>query len=156
MTITTIFSMRQFFTLVLLMATTSLKAQVSPTNTLQLVNSVYDELNPVISPDGTTLYVTRSNHPQNVGGKKDPGDIWFAQWTGTQWSALIHGGSLLNDRAYNAIAGISGDGKQLFLHGHYDPTGSSVARTQGISLSKKKYGLRLVQTGKHPDSLFSE
>jgi OmpA-OmpF porin, OOP family len=128
--------MRQFFTLVLLLIAKTITAQVSPANPLQLVNSFYDELNPVISPDGSTLYITISNHPQNVGGKRDPGDIWFSRWTGNQWSAPVHAGILLNDRAYNAIAGVSVAGDQLFLHGHYDPTGNSTARTQGISISK--------------------
>jgi outer membrane protein OmpA-like peptidoglycan-associated protein len=111
----------------------SLTAQVS-NNTFKLVNSLYDEQNPVISPDGSTLFFTVGNHPKNIGGKKDPGDIWFSRWLGDQWTAPIHGGSLLNDRAYNAVAGISTNGNQLFLQGHYDPSGS-VAKTQGISIS---------------------
>jgi outer membrane protein OmpA-like peptidoglycan-associated protein len=113
----------------------SLLAQVLPANTLQLVNSSLDEQSPVISPDGKTLYYTIANHPKNIGGKKDPGDIWFSRWTVDQWSAPVHAGTLLNDRAYNAVAGISARGDQLFLHGHYDPTGNNVARTQGISIS---------------------
>jgi len=42
---------------------------------------------------------------------------------------------LLNDRTYNAVAGISENGQDLYLLGHYDPSGS--ARTQGISVSRK-------------------
>jgi OOP family OmpA-OmpF porin len=66
-----------------------------------LVNSGYDEQNPVISPDGKTLYVTIANHPQNVGGIKDPGDIWMSVWVGNAWAAPVHGGTLLNSRGYN-------------------------------------------------------
>ena len=99
------------------------------------VNSRYDENNPVLSPDGNTLFITISNHPSNVGGIKDPGDIWISQRIGSDWSAPVHGGSLLNNRAYNAVAGISADGQQLFLHGHYAASGGG-AKTQGISISR--------------------
>ncbi|MBL7864045.1 MAG: PD40 domain-containing protein, partial [Cyclobacteriaceae bacterium] len=39
-------------------------------------NSPYDEQAPIISPDGKVLYWTVANHPLNIGGKRDPGDIW--------------------------------------------------------------------------------
>jgi outer membrane protein OmpA-like peptidoglycan-associated protein len=99
------------------------------------VNSPYDESSPVLSPDGATLYFTVGNHPLNVGGKKDPGDIWISRRTGSAWSSPVHGGSLLNNKGYNAVAGISTDGTQLFLHGHYGASGS-MAKTQGISVSR--------------------
>ena len=102
---------------------------------LRSVNSSYDEQNPVLSPDGQTLFFTIGNHPSNAGGKKDPGDIWFSRKEGSEWSDPVHGGALLNDKAYNAVAGFSPDGAQLFLHGHYGHAGS-IARTQGISVSK--------------------
>ena len=102
---------------------------------LRAVNSGYDEQNPVLSPDGTTLFFTIGNHPSNIGGKKDAGDIWFSRREDTHWSAPVHAGPLLNDRAYNAVAGFSPDGSQLFLHGHYGSSGVP-AKTQGISLSR--------------------
>ena len=43
----------------------------------QNVNSPYDEQAPILSPDGQKLYFTRSKHPENSGGTKDPGDIWM-------------------------------------------------------------------------------
>lgn len=102
------------------------------------VNSSYDELNPVLSPDGLTLYFTVANHPQNVGGKRDPGDIWFSKWEGTEWSAPVHGGTMINDVAFNGVAGISGDGKTMILLSHYEQ--SARARTQGISVSYNNNG----------------
>jgi outer membrane protein OmpA-like peptidoglycan-associated protein len=108
---------------------------ISP-ESLRMVNSPADEQAPVISPDGTTLFFTRGNHPENTGGKIDPGDIWISVLIEGVWSAPVHGGPVLNDRAYNAVIGFSSDGSQLFLVGHYSGTGST-ARTQGISVSRK-------------------
>lgn len=115
------------------------QAQVMDKEALRLVSSRYDEQDPVISPDGKTLYYTISNHEQNVGGKKDPGDIWVSLWVGGRWSAPVHGGAVLNNRGYNAVAGLSADGAQLFLHGHYDAAGAT-PRTQGIAVSRNTGG----------------
>ncbi len=103
-------------------------------NPFQLVNSAFDEQNPVLTADGQTLYFTIANHPQNVGGLRDPGDIWFSKWIDNQWSAPIHAGSVLNNRGYNGIASISVSGKELYLLSHYD-VGEGAAKTQGIAVS---------------------
>jgi OOP family OmpA-OmpF porin len=105
-------------------------------NYFRFINSDFDEQHPVASSDGQTLFFTVANHPQNIGGKKDPGDIWYSTWNGKEWTAPVHGGTLINDRAYNAVAGVSKNGEQIFLHGHYDPSGN-MARTQGISIASK-------------------
>lgn len=127
--------MRFFLLIVLLNFSHTLWAQRFNGKIFQAVNSAYDEQNPVLSPDGKTLFFTIGNHPVNAGGKRDPGDIWISRMEGAEWSSPVHGGSLLNDRAYNAVAGLSADGGQLFLHGHYDPSGN-IAKTQGISVSR--------------------
>jgi len=98
------------------------------------LNSPLDEQSPVLSPDGKTLYFTIANHPQNVGGKKDKGDIWQSVLIGDQWSAPIHTGTVLNNKDYNAVGGFSADGKQMFLLGHYSSNGD--VKTQGISVSR--------------------
>lgn len=98
------------------------------------VNSGYDEQNPILSPEGL-LYFTIANHPQNVGGKKDPGDIWFSTWSDNQWSLPIHAGNNLNDKGYNAAVGFSPDGSQIFLVNHYHK--SDAATSQGISWARK-------------------
>ncbi len=103
------------------------------------VNMLYDEKSPVISPDGKLLYFTISNHPQNLGGVRDPGDIWYSEFDGLQWSTPVHAGAVLNNRDYNAVTGFSADGQQLYLLSHYDPSGN-LARTQGISVSRKSSG----------------
>ena len=102
---------------------------------LQVVNSLYDEQNPLLSPDGQTLYFTIGNHPGNITGKKDPGDIWFSRKIGSEWSPPVHAGAVLNNNAYNAVAGFSADGSQMFLHGHYGSGGP--VKTQGIAVARR-------------------
>lgn len=114
----------------------SVFAQTLDTPALQNINSAYDEQSPVLSPDGRLLFFTVCNHPLNIGGKRDPGDIWFSEFVNGKWTAPQQAGALLNDRAYNAVAGFSGDGSQIFLLTHYGPAGT-VASTQGISVSRK-------------------
>ncbi|HRE67205.1 MAG TPA: OmpA family protein [Cyclobacteriaceae bacterium] len=114
-------------TLSLLLLSTLAHAQ------FDLVNSGYDEQNPVISPDGKTLYVTIANHPQNIGGVKDPGDIWVSVWANNEWTTPVHGGLVLNNRGYNAVAGLSQSGNELFLFNHYTKNGD-LPTTQGISV----------------------
>src|SRR5436190_17690675 len=71
------------------------------------VNSGYDEQAPIMSPDGKVLYWTVANHPDNVAGKRDLGDIWYSIWTGEEWSLAIHGGKVINDEGYNSVVGFS-------------------------------------------------
>jgi len=130
--------MKPFLAALLLLCFNSLFAQRLNNNAFQKVNSSYDELNPVISPDGKTLFVTIANHPSNIGGKKDQGDIWVSTpGEDNQWSAPVHAGSAINNAGFNAVAGMSSDGGQLFLLSHYDNTGG-LSRTQGISVSRKE------------------
>lgn len=117
----------------------SLFAQDVRKASVQSVNLSYDEQSPVISPDGNLLVFTVTRHPQNMGGMRDPGDIWYSIMEDSQWSAPIHGGSLINDKGYNAAAGFSNDSQELYLLSHYTGDGS-VAPSQGISVSKNNGG----------------
>ncbi len=127
--------MRSCVVVLFLFATSESFSQTIP-ESLSMINSSYDEQSPVMSPDGSTIFFTIGNHPANIGGRKDPGDIWFVRQVEGAWSQPIHGGNALNNKAYNAVAGFSPDGQQLFLHGHYGG-GNAPARTQGISVSRR-------------------
>lgn len=80
----------------------------------QAINSKYDELDPVLSPDGQKLYFTRTKHPDNVGGRKDPGDIWVAVLDSNQWTEALNLGTPVNTDEMNAVIGFSNDGDIMY------------------------------------------
>src|SRR5690606_20448268 len=43
------------------------------------VNTVYNELRPLLSPNGNTLFFSRQNSPENTGGLNDDEDIWISK-----------------------------------------------------------------------------
>lgn len=131
--------MRSAILIFLLAGSINTFAQVINQQALQSINSAYDEQSPVLSPDGKLLFFTVCNHPLNIGAKRDPGDIWFSEFKAGEWTPPQQAGALLNDRAYNAVAGFSEDGSQVFLLNHYGPAGT-VASTQGISVSRRVGG----------------
>jgi OOP family OmpA-OmpF porin len=101
---------------------------------LSAINTPYEEECPVLSPDGKQLAFTITGHPDNIGGIKDHGDIWFSTWTGTTWTKPVHGGRLINNKYHNTVAGFSPDGNQMYLMGHYAAPGKEVT-SQGLSVS---------------------
>ncbi len=130
------FNIQYLLIALLSLVTTSTIGQPMSQKSFSHVNSSYDEQSPFISPDGKVLYWTVANHPDNVGGKKDPGDIWYSVWTGEEWSLPLHGGKLINSPAYNAVCGFSHDGERMFLLSHYKP-GNEQVTTQGIAVTLK-------------------
>jgi outer membrane protein OmpA-like peptidoglycan-associated protein len=125
--------MKYLFYLLVVISTSSYAQQSGP---FSQVNSPYDEQNPVVSPDGKTLFITIAKHPQNIGGKRDLGDIWISVKEGDGWSVPVHGGGIINNSSFNSVAGISKDGNELYLTSHYKANGSSPS-TQGISVSHR-------------------
>ncbi len=99
------------------------------------VNSTFDEQAPILSPDGKTLYFTIAKHPSNMGGTKDPGDIWISKKDSSgAWTTPINPGQPLNNKQYNALIGFSNKGNSVYLAGHYLP-GNKRAKSRGISVS---------------------
>ncbi|CAN5547857.1 OmpA family protein [soil metagenome] len=122
--------------LFLLISISFSKAQViSYQNLGENINSIYDEQNPIISPDGKTLYFLRSNHPENTGGKKDKGDIWYSvQDHQGNWQKAQNIGAPINNAFKNDIAGISSDGNIIYLHNNYNLNGKL---TPGLFYSQR-------------------
>ena len=103
---------------------------------LALLNSPYHEQLPVLSPDGRTFYFVRSFHPENIGGVKDEGDIWYSRLEESgSWGVPLNAGNSLNNKEWNGIIGFSKDGNTMYLYNHYSTSG--LPKSQGISRSVK-------------------
>ena len=84
------------FFVICLFAFVAAKGQHSLIGKESVFNSYADEQNPVLSPDGSTLYFIRAHHADNVGRKLDRGDIWFSTYdSASGWSNPKNIGFLL-------------------------------------------------------------
>ncbi len=107
------------------------------------INSEYDEVNPLLSPDGKTLYFSRKNHPENVGGVKDREDIWYSELDAAgRWQLAQNMGLQFNNAGpnfINTIQSVTPDGKSaiMLLGNRYMPNGKMLA---GVSISSQMNG----------------
>ncbi|MCE7994316.1 MAG: OmpA family protein [Roseivirga sp.] len=118
------FCLKYILTPILFFTSIFVQAQGQQHIKIDSVNSAYDEQNPRLSPDGKRLYFTRSGHPQNVGGTRDRGDIWYADLKadGT-WATAQNLGSVINHPGLNGVVGFSADGNTIYLLNYFDPEG---------------------------------
>ncbi|WP_224998896.1 OmpA family protein [Cesiribacter sp. SM1] len=80
------------------------------------LNTKYNELKPVVSPDGSRLYFGRSNHPTSAGGRKDRADAWVATATADDMFGNVQRlSSLLNSSQADLVVGFAGNSNQLYL-----------------------------------------
>ena len=107
-----------------------------PKNLGSPVNSVYNEVNPVLSPDGRTLYFVRVNHPENTFGAGDSEDIWFSEWQSDGTWSTPKRIEFLNIGRYNAILSLSADGNTALINGIYTKRGT-FWKKRGLSTSTK-------------------
>ena len=107
------------------------------------VNSDYDELHPVLSPDGKTLYFSRKHHPGNVGGTEDEEDIWYSELDASgHWQLAQNMGPKFNNKGpnfVNTIQSVTPDGRSaiMVLGNRYMPNGKMLA---GVSISTQVNG----------------
>ncbi len=96
-----------------------------------LVNSRFNEIKPIFSPDGGTLYFTRSNHPLNAGGRRDRGDVWQAKVLAPgRYGEVKLADKAFNTSQMNSLLGFSGNGEEVYFQ-TYDPE-SKGKRQAGI------------------------
>ncbi len=103
------------------------------------VNSRYVDTHPVISPNGRTLYFARQSHPDNVGGSRDPQDVWYSTLTSGKnktWSLAKNLGTPINTPDDpNGLASVSANGQSAIVINIYNRDGT--VDPQGCSLSKR-------------------
>ncbi|MDO7874876.1 OmpA family protein [Hymenobacter sp. ASUV-10] len=104
------------------------------------VNSRYVDTHPVISPDGRTLFFARQDHPGNVGGARDPQDVWYSTLQNSKaktWGPAKNINAPINTPDDpNGLASVTASGGSAILTGVYLPGGA--IEPKGFSLSKKQ------------------
>lgn len=110
------------------------------------VNSPYEELKPILSPDGKQLFFGRKFHPDNIGGIEDYEDIWVSDLdtVTNEWQEAKNVGEPLNSEGPNWVSSITPDGNTmvLLIGNEYDEkkkklfSGVSVSSKAGDSWSK--------------------
>lgn len=88
------------------------------------INSTGQEVAPIISPDGKTLFFTRGNFAGNVGSSARQ-DIWYSKLNDKNvWEPAVNMGPPINNHVDNAVTSISADGKTIYVINVYRPDGS--------------------------------
>ncbi|NMM47117.1 OmpA family protein [Marinigracilibium pacificum] len=111
---------------------------VVPIRLSENVNSEYPEFRPLLSPDGKTLFFSRRNHPDNIGGEDDMEDIWYSEWSESQqdWTVAKNMGPKLNNKEPNFISSITPDGNSVILILGNEYRGKNKMKA-GVSISRK-------------------
>lgn len=103
--------------------------EVTPREKLSsIINSEYQEVRPLISADGMTLYFCRRNHPENQGGSRDVQDIWVSHFIDGAWSQPKNLGTPINNKKANTLCSITADGSYALLLDGYKKVKTPLAQ----------------------------
>jgi outer membrane protein OmpA-like peptidoglycan-associated protein len=115
--------------------------QMEKVNLGSKVNSAYEELAPIISADGNTLWFTRDDHPDNIGGSGN--DIWYSVFgSDGEWRKAINPMRPLNNGGNNFVVSLSPDNNTMLVANEYLKDGS--AGGDGVSetyITEKGWGV---------------
>lgn len=121
------------------------------------INSDAEELMPLFSPEGE-MYFVRARHEENVGGSQTGHDIWKSKIGSSQleFSDPKNEFKKLNNKANNAVVGITADNKKLYVLNSYH---REVERHRGIATvandgSWKKPAYSEIQDMEYTSSLY--
>jgi outer membrane protein OmpA-like peptidoglycan-associated protein len=78
-----------------------------------LINSHDDELGPIITSDGKTLYFARQNVPENTGGTDDDEDVWVSAYQNNRWTLARNMGRPVNTTGADNLVSVSADNNSL-------------------------------------------
>jgi hypothetical protein len=93
------------------------------------VNSESEEINPILSPDGKTLYFVRAFHDDNNGGDIGGTDIWSSTKVGGAWQPASNRIGKWNNLENNAIIGLNK--KELIAY-----LANTYKKQSGVAFSK--------------------
>lgn len=101
------------------------------------VNTSANELHPVLTPDGKTLFFVRTRFAGNTEGVAESGDIWTSQTTdgGQNWSPATRLDAL-NTPQHNGVQAVLAGGDALLVRGWYEPRGGG-SHDEGVSRARR-------------------
>ena len=80
------------------------------------INTEFNELNPIISPDDKTLYFVRVSHPSNSFGTKGSQDVWYSEKRDDgNWTIARRMPNTINKDQYNDLFSITPDGNKILI-----------------------------------------
>ncbi|MEO1655157.1 MAG: flagellar motor protein MotB, partial [Bacteroidota bacterium] len=98
------------------------------------INSSYQEIAPMVTPDGKRIYFTRSRHPENIGSAEKQ-DVWYAEIkTDGSFAAARNIGKPINTPQHNSSFSITPDGNQMLLNNVYNEDGTL---EKGLSITRR-------------------
>lgn len=134
-----------------------LKSQ--PENLGVNINSRYQEIAPMVTPDGKTIYFTRSKHPENTGSPEKQ-DVWYAaiQPDGSFGKAQ-NIGAPINTPQHNSSFSITPDGNTMMLNNVYNEDGTldkGLSLTHRVSQNQWSKPEKVVIQGYYNNNNYSE
>lgn len=112
------------------------------------INTDYEELAPILSGDGNTLFFIRVGDPKNVGGAGKIAvdgrdsvatnqDIWISHKVNGEWQKAVNLGPTINDDKSNIICGTNKDGSIIYISNQYEKKGDRFKLNPGVTLAKR-------------------
>jgi len=100
------------------------------------INSSAEEVSPLVSPDGKSLYFVRVLSPENTGGRFSGADVWVSHYDSTRstWSKPSNKGDVFNDKANNEVVGIGNHSDII-----YQLNASATKKVRGIYSSTRNF-----------------
>ncbi len=99
------------------------------------VNSVGSDFVDGFLPDGSAMYISRADHPENTP-PTDRRDLWISRRSSTGgWQQAKNMGRPINNGGQNFLVTAMPDGNTLYLQNTYSEDGSSAG--QGMSVSTR-------------------
>lgn len=110
---------------------------IEPKRMAPEINSYAEEVKPLLSQDGNTLFFVRSLHEENVGGEENyDQDIWISEKDAFgDWTEASNKYKSLNNDFNNAVVGFSTEKSALYLLNAYQNLDKVIP---GIAFSRKK------------------
>lgn len=104
-----------------------------PENLGSNINSRFQEVAPMVTPDGKTIYFTRARHPENIGGPEKQ-DVWFSKINlDGKFGKAVNIGAPINTEGHNSSFSITPDGNTMLLNNIYKGT----TLEKGLSMTRR-------------------